>query len=81
MSRKLVEQPEGDGAENTQFNSTALQRFKVIKLWAAQPEQKVVFCVAGKDTKLETVDQVYEDLRDKVRMVTLCNVVKWAPAV
>ena len=48
----------------------------VIKLSTAQPYQKSVFCVASRDTKLETVDQVDGDQEDKVRMVTLCNAVK-----
>ena len=48
----------------------------VIKLSTAQVYQKSVFCVASRDMKLETVDQVNRDQEDKVRMVTLCNGVK-----
>ena len=49
---------------------------EVIRLSTAQPWQKSVFCVASKDTKQEIVVQVDEDQEDKIRMVTLCNVVK-----
>ena len=34
---------------------------------------KSVVCMASRDTKLETVDQVEGDQEDKVRMVTLCS--------
>ena len=32
--------------------------------------------VSSKDMRLETVEQVDDDQEDKIRMVTLCNVVK-----
>ena len=48
----------------------------VIKLSTVQPWQKSVFCVASRDMRLETVDQVDGDQEYKVRMVTLCSVVK-----
>ena len=79
MSRKLAEEPE-DEAENTQSNSTAIQCFKCNALGHkavnCPTRIKSCFCVASKDTKLETVNQMQEDLEDKVRMVILCNVVK-----
>ena len=53
----------------------------VIKQSTAQPYRKSVFCVVSRDTKLESVVQVDGDQEGKVRMVTLCSVVKRALVV
>ena len=70
--------PERDEAKNMQINPPALHCVtpEVIRLSTAQPWQKSVFYVATRGTKLETVDQVEGDQEDKVKMVTLCSVVK-----
>ena len=81
-SRKPTVLSEREEAKNTHQSSNVLNETPVvIKLSTAQPYQKTVFCVARRDTKLETVDQVDGDQEDKIRMVTLCNVVKCAPVV
>ena len=80
VSRKPVVPPEREEAKNTQSNSTSLECFKCNtrghRAANCPTIAKGVFCVASKDTKLETVDQVDGDQEDKVRMATLCNVVK-----
>ena len=86
-SRKPTSPPERDEGRNTQINPTQLPRIassvtpEVLSLSTAQPWQKSVFCVASKDMKQETVIQVDEDQENKIRMVTLCNVVKCVPVV
>ena len=80
-SRKSIVPPERDEAKNMQINPPALHCFKCNTrghkaINCPTMAKKSVFCVASKDTRLETVVQVDGDQEDKVRMVTLCSAVK-----
>ena len=79
-SRKPTVLPERDEAKNMPINPPLCIALsvtaEVIKLLTAQPYQRSVFCVASQDTRPETVVQVDGDLEDRIRMVTLCSVVK-----
>ena len=79
-SRKPIVTPERDEAKNMQINPPAPHCFKCNiqgqKAVKCPTLTKKCSCVTSKDTKLETVDQVDGDQEDKIKMITLCRVVK-----